>query len=495
VPTIPFIALEQILHYVPSMRDRKNFRLVCYNWLYTMDVYVGMDLKLKKENKAKLFGSYLLRSCSSVKICESAGLLNWYICYFSPQNLKTVEIQENILGDNWRLLLGSCTSIEFLTVTAHIMYFVREFKCTTCVEKSFIFPAKSAEPKINHPGLRRIVFKDIDGLELVDCNSIANMMNSIGIAPRLQQVVIIFEIVRFEFQPNDLIIKNALLSLMDRNPRIGSVGLVARNTSYQDMSMWDNLLKENKRCLVQSSGVYNEWQEVFQKLLKVDTLYYGTFREFHLTGFQTLLTNILNESPNLRKLFLIISMYRNVFDCRFLLEGLVNLEELSLCNYQFPERLPQYPLLVFLDGLPLSKLKYFYISAPLSEINMTSIFSIPLLEELHIKNQESAEIFKRRHFDQAVTHQNLKLIFWGKKFQQIWDKYIHHHELKENWDSKKQKQQKLQPQKFPSSPGYYVEPIDEGFLDVKEWRKKYAKNFVVFNKERMKVHDWKKIKD
>jgi len=134
-------------------------------------------------------------------------------------------------------------------------------------------------------------------------------------------------------------------------------------------------------------------------------------------------------------------------------------------------------------------LEYFYTSYPVSEIEMTAIFTIPQLKELHIKLQESADEFQRYHFHLALNHPHLKLVFWERAFQEKWKEFSTN-EVKGNWNFLQLK--RLKPKPYYGSK-WQVDLPDEGCILKTTWKNKFADNFVVFNTERLDEHDRTRI--
>jgi len=526
VPHLPSMVLEKILQYIPNTSDRKNCRLVCFNWLYIVDTRIGLEIKLTKANKAKLFASGLLRHCTSLKIYESAGMLNWYVCYFSATKLKSVEIRQNILSDNWKLLLEACKSLEILTVTAHanITRWSSDKGYLKSLKTTFKFPALFVEDKINHAALRRLVFKEFNflvsnpeqGVES-DFVSAVNLLNTIGICPTLQQVIMILctpILPYFENIKQDTTIKTALLSLMERNSTINSIGILSELTSFHDMTVWDELLQKNKSCIVHRGGFYLNWREIFDRLTLVDTAY---FRFNEIEEFESLRENILMQSPNLKKLFLvmdvkgIIHLTHPEFDCALYLRGLSKLTELSVCPCRFGLLYSHPYTLINLDALTRNNifLQYFYLSLPVSEINFDAIFAMPHLKELQIKYQESGTEFKKRHFDMAIAHKRLKFIFWEKALQEKWNEF-NSAERNEDWNCVQLRQKKVRSIINTVNVHNWVNGVivvanswkqttilvdDEGYIMKSKWAKKFDKNSVVFNKSRLNEDDMTRIKE
>jgi len=369
--------------------------------------------------------------------------------------------------------------------------------------KPFNFPIAFVENKINHKGLRRLVFKDIQPRHFEDEGdfiSIANMMNSLGLVPRLQQVVFGFWDPYAIILRRDLRIQTSLSFLMDRNPRLKSVGILPKYRSGgYDMRTLDALLPENKDCLVQQGGFYSEWRQVFDRLSLVDTVHFRVSL-FDPLELQSLCANVLRMSPTLKKLLIVMNrstvQMQHRFDCALILQGLWRLTELSICSFiggaiYVEAEVNKYIIsnLNVLNGN--AALEYFYISLPVSETNLDAIFAIPKLKELHIKYQGSAVSFKKRHFDILTTHPRLKLIFWEKALQDKYNEFNGTTDGNKEWSFVQLRQ--LKPQQTVRYDGRIaVELQHEGFIFAKSYEV-FAENFVLFNSARLEEHDWARI--
>jgi len=490
VPKLPLPIVYKIIEFVPSNEDRKSCRLVCNNWRYVIDVVHGIGLKLTSANKAKLFNSDLIGSCTSLKICQSAGLCKWKTCPFSAWNLKSVEIRQNILGDNWGLLLDSCKALEELTVTAHIINLTESAE-RYIEDMKKPFSTQFIGNTIDHGSLRRLVFKNVSTLtqaEEEDFASISSLMNSLGKAPRLQQVLIIFPF--WGRWNNSIRIQTALSSLMQRNPGLRSFGLLCGPTLFDDMSIWDHMLRENQNCLVNGGGSYLKWHPVFDRLLMMDTISCLIYR---CTEFEPFLENVLRKSHKLKKLSLVLGMGNSErtenFDCVYL-QGLEKLTDLSVHGVH--DIIFRSSVLSNLQVLtsPNFRLQYFYISTRVDQTDMDAIFAIPQLQELHIKLQVSGYAFTRKHYDMANTHQHLKLIFWENSLQTKWNEFSAT-ATKGNWNFLKLKKRK--PKKL-----YFYKPTilvilpDEGWMLEEKWNNNYE-DFVVYNTDRLDSRDRTRI--
>jgi len=496
VPKLPLMILEKIFEYIPNNADRKNCRLVCNNWLYVIDI-LGLPLKLNTRNKGKLFASGLLHSCTSLTIYKNAGLRLWKKCHLSSWNLKSVEIRHNILSDNWKLLLEECKSMEELTMTTRIIPQNKDIDYLLGIlKKPFHFPGQVLEKKINHKNLRRLRFKDVSTFNSVfnlvgDLCSIANMINTIGVAPRLQQFIITFiPELGIEIMQSKLSLKTALLSLMGRNIGLSSVGLLWDNTSFENMSVWDGFFQENRNVIVQSGGFYLDWRQIFDRLVMVDTVYFNIRNP---TEYQAFLANFLRVAQRLKKLLLVWDPFgfpQQSFDCSLYLQGLEQLLELSIySSYNDHSDLPRMNILnLNILTRPNVRLEYFYVSFPLSEINLNDIFAIPQLKELHIKLQDSEDEFKRQHFEMAVAHPHLKLIFLDS-FLSKWNEFSTNEETR-NWKFIQLKKQKAKHWYWSKQ---YVKIPDHGYMLKTKWKTKFADEFVVFNADRLNTLDRNRI--